>query len=347
MESNGKKNLIDLTPDDIRQLMERWGEPPYRATQLIAWLYKRGVHSFTQMNNLPNGLRQKLDNQWILFLPQVIKEQVARDGTRKYLLKMADGETVEAVVIGEAERLTACISSQVGCAIGCSFCATGRSGFTRQLTSGEIVGQVLVLQEKNNTVFTNIVCMGMGEPLANYDNVITAIRTINHPDGLGLGARRITLSTAGVVPGIRRLAHEALQINLAVSLHAPNDYLRNQLVPLNRTYSIRDLLNACRYYIDHTNRRITFEYVLLRAVNDSTAIAHELGRLLAGMLCHVNLIPVNPAGSKEDIRPSEEDTRAFARILLCYGVQTTLRKEKGTDIAAACGQLRQRRSTPG
>jgi len=343
VENKNLPNLLDLSPEKLPVLIKQWGEPQYRAKQLATWLYKRKVHSFTQMNNLPIGLRQKLEAEWTIFIPQSIKEQVALDGTRKFLLQMADGESVEAVLISEADRLTACISTQVGCAIGCSFCATGHSGFTRQLTAGEIVGQVLALLERTTCSLSNIVFMGMGEPLANYDNVLSAIKTINHPEGLGLGARRITVSTVGILPGIRRLAHENIQINLAVSLHAPNDHLRNQLVPINRTYPIKELLNACQYYIAHTNRRVSFEYVLLHGVNDGEAIAHELGRLLAGMLCHVNLIPVNPTGNKADSRPSEEDTRAFTRILQCYGVQSTQRKEKGTDIAAACGQLRQRR----
>ncbi len=342
MLAEGRSNLVGLSLPELAQLVAEAGEPAYRAVQIADWVYRRGALSWEDMTDLPGRLRQRLAAVYAISLPQPVQEHTARDGTRKYLLRLADGETVEAVAIAEGGRLTACISSQVGCAVGCPFCATGQAGFRRQLVSGEIVGQVMVLQKRLDRKFSNIVFMGMGEPLLNYENVLAAVGVINHQRGLGVGARRITLSTAGVVPGIRRLAQEPVQINLAVSLHASRDDLRDRLVPLNKKYPLADLMAACRNYIETTNRRITFEYVLIRGCNDSPAAAHALGRLLAGLLCHVNLIPVNPVGDEAKIRPAEEDTSAFARIVQRYGVETTARKEKGTDIAAACGQLRQR-----
>lgn len=337
---SGLPNILGAEMAEIADRLVSLGEPRYRAEQILDWIYKKSVYSFKLMSNLPKGLRQTLTDHFHIGLPQVVKVQTSRDGTEKYLLRLADGEHIEAVVIREGTRLTACLSSQVGCAVGCSFCATGLSGFSRHLSAAEIVGQLLVLREQQAQELTNVVMMGMGEPLANYANVIKAIRIMNQPAGLAMGARRFTISTAGVVPGIKRLMNENLQVNLAVSLHAPDDRLRDQLVPLNKTYPIASLIAACREYAEQTGRRVTFEYVLLQDVNDSSDHAHALGRLLAGFLCHVNLIPANPVEGLPFRQSVPEVTEEFARIIASHGVHVSIRKEKGADIDAACGQLR-------
>jgi len=342
------ENVIGMSLEELQQKLLQMGEPGYRARQIMHWLYKKRALSFGEMTDLPQALRRRLEEEMAVRLPEIRKVALSQDGTRKYLLAL-DGDpeqssehTIEAVAIPEGKRLTVCLSSQVGCAIGCPFCATGQEGFLRHLLTAEIVGQMLVIQQEFAEPITNVVMMGMGEPLANYRNVMKALRLMNHADGMALGARRLTISTAGLAPGIRQLAGEDLQLNLAVSLHAPNDELRNRLVPVNRRYPLKQLLAACREYIEKTRRRITFQYILLRGVNDSVKYAHQLGQLLSDLLCHVNLIPVNPTGQNGGyLRPAEEDTGTFARILLQYGVKTTIRRERGTDIRAACGQLKQ------
>lgn len=336
----GLANIVGMGITELEGLLSSLGEPRYRARQIMDWVYGKGFYSFEEMSNLPKLLRDKLAQHACIALPAIIRVQVAPDGTRKYLLGLMDGQRVEAVAISEGERLTACLSSQVGCAIGCVFCATGLSGLVRNMSVAEIVGQLLALQEHLGLRVTNVVMMGMGEPLANYDNVMAALGLMNHPQTLGIGVRRFTLSTSGVVPGILRLAAEHPQVNLAVSLHAANDYLRNQLVPINRKYPIDALIKACREYVSRTGRRVTFEYVLLRGINDAAEHAHELGRLLQDLLCHVNLIPVNPVRDTHYKRPEKKVTASFARIVKAYDIRVTVRKEKGTGIDAACGQLR-------
>lgn len=335
-------NVVGMDVADLAELFAGLGEPRYRARQVLDWVYGKAVYSFDQMTNLSKALQSKLSAIARIALPQVVTVQVADDGTSKYLLELDDHECVEAVIIPEGERLTACLSSQVGCGAGCAFCATGLGGLVRNLTTAEIIGQLLTLQETAGVRLTNVVMMGMGEPLANYPNVIHALRLMNDPAALAMGARRFTVSTSGIVPGIRKLASESLQVNLAVSLHAPDDELRDRLVPINRKYPLTALMPACREYIDTTGRRITFEYVLLQGVNDTPQKAHALGELLRGLLCHVNLIPVNPVAETGFRRPDEEGTADFARIVKCYGVEVTMRKEKGAGIDAACGQLRVR-----
>lgn len=335
-------NLLGMEIKEIADQLVALDEPRYRADQILDWIYKRSVYSFEPMSNLPKGLREALAQRFCVHLPRIIKAQSATDNTGKFLFEMADGQRVEAVVIEEGKRLTACLSSQVGCAVGCSFCATGLSGLLRNLSADEIVGQLLVLQEQRGTEITNVVMMGMGEPLANYAHVMKALRIMNHPQALRMGARRFTISTAGVLPGIRRLMHENLQVNLAVSLHAPDNKLRSRLVPLNRSYPIASLIDTCREYAKHTGRRVTFEYVLLQDVNDSASQARALGELLAGLLCHVNLIPVNPVPETGYRQPSPRVTEEFARIVASHGVRVSVRKEKGAGIDAACGQLRLR-----
>lgn len=333
-------NVIGMSITDLQALVATLGEERYRAQQIMDWVYGKAVYSFQAMANLPASLRERLGQCSRITLPAVITVQVASDGTRKYLLRLADAECVEAVTIPEGDRITACLSSQVGCAMGCAFCATGLSGLARNLQADEMVGQLLALQQHLGTKVTNVVMMGMGEPLANYGHVIEALVLMNHPQALGIGARRFTISTCGVVPGIRRLSAEKLQVNLAVSLHAPNDRLRDELVPINRRYPIPRLLAACAEYAERTGRRVSFEYALLRDVNDSAEQAHQLGELLRGRLCHLNLIPANEVPGTGYHRPTEKAIAGFARIVRSYGITATVRKERGSGIDAACGQLR-------
>lgn len=340
---HNRPNIIGMNLAELSSKLEGMGEPRYRAKQILNWIYDKAVYDFAAMTNLPAVLRDKLQSELRISLPNVVQTQVASDGTSKYLLELDDSQHVECVLIPDTPRMTACLSSQVGCAIGCAFCATGFGGFVRNLHPGEIIGQLLVVQQILGDRITNVVMMGMGEPLANYDHVMAALHLMNDHSAMAMGARRFTISTSGVVPGIKKLAGEKLQVNLAVSLHAPNDQLRNQLVPINRTYPIARLMEACKDYIAAVGRRVTFEYVLLRDVNDLPEHAHELAQLVRGMLCHINLIPVNPVSESGFSRPSEQGTAEFARIVKGYGVEVTVRKEKGTGIDAACGQLRARR----
>ena len=277
--------------------------------------------------------------------PSAVKERrtrISADGTEKYLFVLDDHETIETVLIPDGSRNTVCVSSQVGCAMNCSFCATGEGGYVRSLSAAEIVSQALGVQRrlnKKNESITNIVFMGMGEPFANYEEVMKAIHLMNYPDGLNLGMRRITISTCGLVPQIKRFAEENIQVNLAISLHAPNNAKRSQTMPINRKYPVEDLMDACFYYVEQTGRRISFEYALIDEFNDSIQDASELKNLLQGLLCHVNLIPVNPVNHLT--RSNPQVIQEFAKILEESHISVTIRKERGTDIEAACGQLRQ------
>ena len=353
--------LYDLTHAQMEDLLTGWGEPSFRADQLWRWLYVSLAGDFSAMGNLPMQLRDRLAAETDLQLLAPVAEQESLTGqTRKVLFRLHDGNVIESVLMEYEDRRTACISTQVGCAIGCQFCATGQGGLARNLSSGEIVAQVLYFArqirqseiEWANTLgidadleghaVTNVVLMGMGEPLANYEATWQAIETLNDPDGFNLGARRITLSTVGLVPGIRRLADEGLPINLAVSLHAPHDELRDQLVPVNRRYPLGELLAAVRDYAEKTNRRVTFEYALISGVNDSVQNAQHLAALLYGLPCHVNLIPLNPTPGT-DLKPSSrEQVGAFQAALAGAGIPTTVRLRRGISIEAGCGQLRQR-----
>ncbi|MEX2236096.1 MAG: 23S rRNA (adenine(2503)-C(2))-methyltransferase RlmN [Dehalococcoidia bacterium] len=334
-----------LLPEEIETLMAEWGEPAYRARQVLRWAYKEGATTFEQMTNLPAGLRAKLGEEIDLSLPTVVRWQSADDNlTRKALLQLGDGETVEAVLMQYAARpksrarATVCVSTQVGCAMGCVFCATGQAGFVRNLATADIVAQVVHFIRSEGRV-TNIVFMGMGEPLANYSAMWKAVQIINHPQCIGLGARNITISTVGLVPGIRRLAREPLQVNLAISLHAPTDGLRRQLIP-TAGQPISELIEAAKEFFAASGRRITFEYVLIDHVNDSPEQAALLADLVAGVPCHVNLIPVNPTPDSNIKRPARSRTLAFQRVLQERGVPCTVRVEKGVEIESACGQLR-------
>jgi len=338
--------LYDLSPEEIEALVTGWGQPSYRAQQIWTWLYQHLAASFEEMSSLPKSLRQKLAQETIIGVPEVVETVESTYGlTRKDLLRLVDGETIEAVLMHYNQRQTACISTQVGCSIGCPFCATGQMGFHRDLTSGEIVAQAVhferVLRQESSHL-SNLVLMGMGEPLLNYEASLEAIRRLNDHDGFDLGQRSITLSTAGVVPGIERLAGEELQITLAVSLHAATDRLRDQLVPLNRRYPLDALLSACYHYAERTGRRVSFEWALIEGVNDTPDQAHALAARLRGMLAHVNLIPLNPSSDYAKQASSSARVTTFTDILDQHHIAHSLRVHRGIDIQAGCGQLRQR-----
>ena len=346
---DSKPNLYDLDLGDLEEILTNLGEPRYRAKQIWAWLYKHLAPEIGQMTSLPKTLRERLEEETRLVVPPVIAVQESIDGeTRKDLLAMPDGEQVEVVLMRYIDRRTACISTQVGCAVGCQFCATGQMGFRRNLTTGEIVAQVLHLERAlraQGQRLTNIVFMGMGEPLLNYDNTLAAIYRLMHPEGLKMGQRRMTLSTVGIVPGIRRFTAEAIQVNLAVSLHGATDEVRNELMPINKRYDLDALFAAVQSYIDKTNRQVTFEWVLNDGVNDTPEQASALAARTAGMLAHVNLIALNPTDGYPG-RPSPPDRiTAFTEILDHKHIPYTLRLRRGTDISAGCGQLRARTLT--
>jgi len=334
--------LRGLLLPELEALAARLGEPRYRGRQIAGWLYGRGVDGIEAMTDLPQALRARLGEVAQVAPLRLRRTLDAPDGSaRKYLVALADDQAVECVLMRfDDGRRSACLSSQIGCAMGCAFCATGLSGFSRNLGAGEILGQALLIRAESGTRLSNVVFMGMGEPLANYDAVVRAARILAAPWGLGIGIRRLTISTVGLVPQIYRLARERLQLTLAVSLHAPTDALRSRIVPANHRYPLAELLPACRAYVRETNRRITFEYVLLDGVNDGPAEARELGRLLRGVHCHVNLIPVNPVTGIPFRRPEIARVRTFAAIARQAGLPVTVRIERGTEIQAACGQLR-------
>ena len=352
--SSAGGSLLDCSLEELIETVRAAGAPAYRARQIHEWIYSKHARSFEEMTNLPRAMRADLAARTTLMPLEPVSRRVSKAGdTQKALFRLPDGEMVEAVLMVYNTRRTLCISSQAGCAMGCTFCATAQGGLRRNLTAGEIVAQVLFfarylrdpaegpkMRVKRPTTVTNIVLMGMGEPLHNYGNVWTAIRRLTAADGFGLGARHITLSTVGLIPMIDRMADEGIQVNLAVSLHAPNNALRSKLVPPSRRYPVDDLLGAVRRYIAKTNRRVTFEYALMRGVNDSPALAEDLADKLRGILCHVNLIPLNPIPNSRFQPTSDRDTQRFAEILRAGGVSTTVRIRRGIEIDAGCGQLR-------
>jgi 23S rRNA (adenine2503-C2)-methyltransferase len=332
------KSLVGHTKDELRALAEELGQPAYRGDQLAKWLYEKGARDVEAMSDLPKAFREALRAaEWQVPALTEVTHREAPDGTTKFLFRAADGREIESVWIPYPDRVTACISSQVGCAMRCAFCATGQLGFERNLTPGEIVDQVLAMQALMGRRISNIVYMGMGEPMLNYDHVLTSVRLLNK--AIGIAMRQITISTVGLVPQIQKLAQEKLQLTLALSLHAPNDTLRDQLVPVNTRFKLRDLHDAVKEYEEVTGRRVTLEYIMLGGVNDAQSHADELIAWSRGLHVHINLIPYHPTGAEFSATPPAA-IRQFARRLEEAGFPTAVRAERGLEIEAACGQLK-------
>ena len=336
-------NLFDLDRQDFEDLFQQWGVPSYRVDQVWNGLYKNYWFQAKEFSNLPKDLSERLDSTFEAPIRQVLQTLRSSDrSTIKVLLELADGLAVETVLMTYDHRKTLCVSTQVGCAMGCTFCATGQMGFKRNLTSGEIIAQILYFERilhQNGERITNIVYMGMGEPLHNYDNTLKSIDRLNQTDGWNFGARRFTLSTSGLVPRIRQLADEKRQVNLAISLHSTLDEERSKIMPVNRSYPLAELIDACKYYLDKTHRRITFEWALIYGVNDTEEEARRLAKLLAGLLCHVNAIPLNPTSGFSGNATNPERAEKFKQILESNGIPCTIRMRRGIDIQAGCGQL--------
>jgi 23S rRNA (adenine2503-C2)-methyltransferase len=335
--------LFDLTFSDLTSLVEAWGEPKYRASQIWQGLYRQFSFTPNSISNLPSVFRTRLSDQFSSVALSLVRSISSRDGkTVKDLFQLRDGNVVESVLMRYESRNTLCISSQAGCAIGCKFCATGQMGYQRNLSSGEIVAQVIYYAGKlnaQNEAVTNVVLMGMGEPFLNYDNTLEAVDRLNDPTGFNLGARRFTISTVGIIPGIHRFSEEKRQVNLAISLHAADDGLRSKMIPINKHYPIDELIEAAREYVLRTGRRITFEWALVNGVNDSPEQARQLARKLKGLLCHVNAIPLNPTSSYPGQGSTRERANRFRETLMDSGVNCTIRLRRGMDIQAGCGQL--------
>lgn len=333
-------NLKSLSYNELRDYLNSLGFPKYRGDQVFSWLYQKKACAWDEMTDLPKELRKIFQDKGISLGCLSLNSQLrADDGTIKFLFVLDDGETVESVYLPESQRQTVCFSTQVGCGMGCLFCATGQRGMIRNLSPAEIVDQCVQISRMTGTRISSLVAMGQGEPLLNYDALLKAIKIINDPHGMGIGARHITISTCGIIPGIKKLAEEQLQVNLGVSLHAADDELRDYLMPINRKYPIGQLIEACRFYLSRTNRRITFEYTLIDGINDRSIDLSNLIRLLSGMLCHVNLIPFNPIPNSKLRRSKEKRIEEFAAGLKQAHIETTIRKERGSELAAACGQL--------
>lgn len=333
-------NLKDLTIEQISQLVSDIGEKPFRAKQIYTWLY-RGVTDFDQMTDLSKSLRQKLAGVSYISVPQIVSKLVSKiDGTKKYLFKLSDGNVVESVVMYYKHGITICISCQVGCRMGCKFCASTIGGKVRDLTPGEIIDQVIFAGIDIGERISNIVMMGIGEPLDNFDNVVTFLKNVNNKSGLNIGYRHISISTCGIVPKIYDLKQLNLPVTLSISLHAVNNDMRSSIMPVNKKYPIEQLLLACKDYILATNRRISFEYSIINGVNDTVETANALADLLTGMLCHVNVIPVNNVEENNFKKPDKFKIQKFISTLEKRGINATVRRELGSDISASCGQLR-------
>ena len=334
--------IKSLSREGLESLVAEIGEPRFRARQIEQWLYRHGVRSYDEMSNLKAGLRDSLAGRLPLFFPEVVERRESFDGTRKYLLRLGDGTTVETVGLPAGKgRLTVCFSTQAGCAMGCSFCATGKAGLSRDLAPGEMVDQVMVVAEDFGRRVTNVVAMGQGEPFANYDNTLAALRFMNSPEAMGIGARHITVSTCGLLPGIRRFAEEPEQFTLAVSLHSAVQETRDALMPGVRGFGLEALRAALMDYTVKTGRRVSLEFALIAGENDTDEELSALVEFARGMLCHVNLIPINPVEDTGFERSGDVRVRDFVNALSDAGVEATVRAERGSDIEAACGQLKQ------
>jgi 23S rRNA (adenine2503-C2)-methyltransferase len=341
-QTPSRRAIMDLSSDELTQWLAKVGQPKFRTGQIRRWMVQQRIQTFEQMTNLPAELRTQLAAEFSFSPFEIVRHQIAQDETEKLLLKLHDGELVECVLMRDPDRRTVCISTQVGCAMGCVFCASGLLGVKRNLTPTEIVEQVLVLHRmmKDDERITNVVVMGIGEPLANYRSLMESLTFLTAKDGFGLGARRITVSTVGLPDKIRELATSGQQYNLAVSLHAPNDALRTAIVPVNKSIGIQEILLAADDYFEMTGRRVSYEYVLMSGINDHPQHAQELASLLRGRNAHVNLIPMNGVSELVMTAPGDPDTQHFLEILEQHGITATVRKRKGADIDAACGQLR-------
>ena len=339
-------NIFGWTKTELADALREEGIPRFRADQIIRWMYQRGAVSFDVMDNLPKLLRAQLAERFSIERPQVGARLTSADGaTIKLLYAFADGQTAETVLMRHPYGNSVCVSTQAGCRMGCAFCASTLHGLQRNLTVGEITAQVIGMADflrQEGTRVDTIVVMGSGEPLENYDNVIAALRLLHEAYTIGLGYRGVTLSTSGIVPGIERLAEEGIPISLSISLHAPTEELRSKIMPVNRMYPLADVLRAARMYAERTKRRITYEYILIRNLNDSVREAEQLAKLLKGQLASVNLIPINPVAERNLFRPDKAAIRRFQKTLEDRRIAVTLRREMGTDIQAACGQLRNR-----
>lgn len=338
-----KQNIYDYTLEQLQEYFKINNEKPFRATQVFEWLYRFRINSFEEMTNISKNTISLLSNNFTLEPLELVTKQVSSDGTIKYLFRLSDGKLIETVLMKHNYGNSVCVTSQVGCNMGCAFCASGELGKVRNLTTGEMVSQILMVQKDLDDIFqrvSNIVVMGIGEPFDNYDNVLNFLRIVNYPKGLEIGARHITVSTCGLVPKIKEFAKFELQINLAISLHAPTDSIRDNIMKINRKYKINEILEAVKEYIEITNRRVTFEYILLDGINDSTTCAETLANLIKGINCYVNLIPYNNVSTKTFKKTPKIKAEAFFEVLRKKGINATLRMEHGSDISAACGQLR-------
>lgn len=342
-EDTEKKSIYSLQLDELKNWLKEQDEKPFRAEQIFDWLYKKRAASFEDMSNLSKPLRDKLNEYFVLTTLNTIIQQTSSDGTIKFLFELQDGVSIETVLMRHEYGNSVCVTTQVGCRIGCTFCASTLGGLKRNLEAGEIVAQVVKVQQaldETDERVSSIVIMGIGEPFDNYDNMLSFLKIVNHEKGLNIGARHITVSTSGIIPKIYQFADENMQINFAISLHAPNSELRSRLMPINRAYKLPDLMDAVRYYVNKTGRRISFEYGLFGGVNDQVEHAEELAKLVKGLKCHINLIPVNYVPERDYVRTPKSQIFKFERTLRDRGVNVTIRREQGHDIEAACGQLR-------
>lgn len=336
-------NLNEYTLEELEKYIEELGEKKFHAKQIFKWLHREKVNSIDEMTDISKSLRDKLkEKTYILRLSVLQAQKSKKDGTIKFLIELPDNCAIESVFMKYNHGNTICVSTQVGCKMGCKFCASTKAGFERSLLASEIEGQIIAVENYTGERISNVVYMGIGEPLDNYDNVVKSVRLINYPLGLNIGARHISLSTCGIVPNIYKLADENIQCTLSISLHSTSDEERRKIMPIANRYTIKELLEACRYYIKKTGRRISFEYALINGVNDTKEVAIELSKLLRGMIAHVNLIPVNEIKNGVFSKPKEKNIEIFMNTLNSGGVVTTVRRELGSDIDAACGQLRQK-----
>ena len=340
-----KKNILNFDLDDLKQEMKNIDEKPFRAEQIFKWLFQEKVTSFDDMTNLSLDLRDKLKKYYYIGVFKIEHKLVSKDGTKKYLFNIQDNDEnlIETVLMQYHHGYTVCVSSQIGCKMGCKFCASTGIPFARSLESGEIVEQIIEIERDENITVSNIVFMGIGEPLDNFDNVMNTIAILNNPKGLNIGARHISISTSGLVPKIYELADRKMQCTLSISLHSSNNKTRSSMMPVNNVYPIEELMKACKYYIEKTNKRISFEYALAKDNNDNLEDAKELVKLLKGMLAHVNLIPINKIEDGKYDKSSNESIMKFRDYLNDHGIVATIRRELGSDIDAACGQLRRKK----